>query len=86
MSRNKPKTASEAWGFSGNADTGMTIDRSLPGYAEMVAATKLRTLSDMSEREIKALEKQYGAKVIRPAIRNPRRRKNTVTSRQQARA
>lgn len=41
-------------------------------YRQLAESTKLRTLQDMSEREIRALERQYGCTVIRPAVR-PRR-------------
>lgn len=59
------------WAFSGNAD-GIRTDDNLRALA---TATKLRTLRDMPEREIKALEKLYGCPIIRPEGRNARRRR-----------
>jgi len=46
--------------------------RSDEEYRQLAVSTKLRTLADMTEREIKALERQYGCPVIRPARRNRR--------------
>jgi hypothetical protein len=40
---------------------------------EIAQRTKLRTLADMSETEIRALEKLYGAKIIRPSKRKTKR-------------
>lgn len=41
----------------------------------LVTATKLRTLADMSEKEIRALEKLYGMPIQRPARAKPAARK-----------
>lgn len=55
-----------AWGYHGKPpERGRTSSE----YTELVRATKLRTLQDMSEREIRALERQYGCSVIRPPKR-----------------
>lgn len=58
-----------AWGFTGQRPTDQ------PHYREMVRNTKLRTLSDMSEREIRALEQHYGCPIVRP-----RRRQRQATA------
>jgi hypothetical protein len=46
--------------------------RSDEEYRQLALNTKLRTLADMTEREIKALERQYGCRVIRPEVRTRR--------------
>lgn len=49
--------------------------------AEMARLTKLRTLADMSEKEIRALEKFYGCPVIRPLrVKKTRRSAAAATS------
>jgi len=69
------KALSQAWGFDGNQPYEMTH----AAFVEMARATKLRTLLDMSEREIRALEQLYGCPVIRPQRpRNAHRRRATV--------
>jgi hypothetical protein len=49
-------------------------ERSDEEYRQLAISTKLRTLADMSEREIRALERYYKCPVIRPEVRNRRRR------------
>lgn len=49
-------------------------ERSDEEYRQLVISTKLRTLRDMTEREIRDLERHYGCPVIRPE-RGPRRRR-----------
>ncbi len=58
------------WGFEGNVQR----DRAPDHFLTLVKFTKLRTLADMSEREIKGLEREYGCPVQRPAVSNRRRR------------
>lgn len=71
MPRSKKQETDEAWGFCGGTrDDG----RSAQALAELVRTTKLRTLRDMSEREIRALERLYGCPVIRPSTKLPRQR------------
>ena len=50
------------WNYDGISSR----ERTYAEFAELARATKLRTLFDMSEREIRALEKHYGCPVIRP--------------------
>lgn len=47
-------------------------ERSDEEFRQLAASTKLRTLHDMTEPEIQALERHYGCRVIRPKA--PRRR------------
>ena len=61
---NKPDREGD-WGFDGFPYRSMSQSE----YTEMVKRTKLRTLLDMSEREIRALERQYGCPIIRPTKR-----------------
>lgn len=42
------------------------LDRTTAAYAEMARSTKLRTLQDMTESEIRALEAHYQCRVVRP--------------------
>jgi len=63
-----------AWGYHGKPPRG---ERTETEYAELVRVTKLRTLWDMSEREIRALERFYGCPVIRPARPAKRARRAT---------
>jgi hypothetical protein len=65
MPRGKKPDTDEAWGFYGGPPH--EEGRSARALAELVRNTKLRTLHDMSEREIRALERFYGCPVIRPA-------------------
>jgi hypothetical protein len=60
MPRKKPGTPDVDWGFKGPRD------RTSDEYQLLARATKLRTLLDMSEREIRDLERFYGCRVIRP--------------------
>jgi hypothetical protein len=53
--------------------------RSDEEYKQLAINTKLRTLADMTEREIKALERQYGCRVIRPE-RTGRTRRPTLAA------
>lgn len=55
-----PKRTTTEWGYNGK------MPRSEAQFQLLAQATKLRCLTDMSEREIRALERQYGAKIIRP--------------------
>jgi hypothetical protein len=75
MSQKKTATAvggaANDWGYDGSPQ------RTPEEYAELARATRLRTLNDMSEREIQALEREYGCPVIRPQ-RRVRRRRSTV--------
>jgi hypothetical protein len=70
MARRVPN---ENWGHAGN-----TV-RTAAQFQTLAAATKLRCLADMSEREIRALEREYGATIVRPvaptAANNRRRRR-----------
>ena len=50
-------------------------ERSPALLADIAVRTKLRTLADMSEREIKALEKYYGCPIQRPNKRRSVRAK-----------
>lgn len=52
-------------------------ERSDEEYKQLAAATKLRTLRDMTEPEIQALERFYGCRVIRPGARVRRARRAT---------
>jgi hypothetical protein len=56
-------------------------ERSVDEYAALREATKLRTLIDMTEREIRALERYYGCSVIRPARAGAPRRARRVSQR-----
>ena len=60
MPRKKVGTNDVDWGFKGPQD------RTLDEYTALARATKLRTLLDMTEHEIRALERFYGCSVIRP--------------------
>jgi hypothetical protein len=71
MPRKKVGSPDVDWGFKGPSN------RTLDEYTALAAATKLRTLRDMSEREIRALERFYGCRVIRPADRPRRARRAT---------
>ena len=71
MSQKRTANAPNDWSFEGSAQ------RSPFEYAEMARATRLRTLNDMSESEIRALEREYGCPVIRPA-RPKRQRRQTA--------
>jgi len=64
MPRIKKQDTDETWGYHGKPlnDGGRTPEQ----FAQFAQATRLRTLSDMSEREIRALERFYGCPVIRP--------------------
>lgn len=53
----------ETWAYGKTPDGD---GRSPEAYAELARTTKLRTLLDMSEREICELERFYGCPVIRP--------------------
>lgn len=66
MPRKKAGSPDLDWGFKGPRG-----DRTPEAFAALATATKLRTLWDMSEREIRALERLYGCPVIRPE--RPRR-------------
>lgn len=57
-------------GTWGNAKPARTATE----LSTLAVATKLRTLADMTEQEIKALEKQYGVKIQRPDARPSQRR------------
>jgi hypothetical protein len=58
------------WGY--NKAPASTRARTVDEFAALREATKLRTLVDMTEREIRALERCYGCRVIRPE-KAPRR-------------
>ena len=58
------------WGYNKGATA--TRARTVDEFAALREATKLRTLVDMTEREIRALERCYGCRVIRPE-KAPRR-------------
>lgn len=69
MPRKKAGSPDLDWGFKGPRG-----DRTPEAFAALASATKLRTLWDMSEREIRALERLYGCPVIRPdRAERPRR-------------
>lgn len=55
------KSSPGSWGVKKRKPDSATIQN------QLAAATKLRSLADMTEREIRALEKLYGCPVIRPA-------------------
>lgn len=57
------RRAHNDWGYEGNTP------RTESQYRSLAEATKLRCLSDMSEREIRTLERLYGAKIVRPTRR-----------------
>jgi hypothetical protein len=60
MARKKTGPGDVDWGFKGPRD------RTFDEFTSLAKATKLRTLLDMSEREIRALERFYGCSVQRP--------------------
>jgi hypothetical protein len=70
----RKKATDEAWGFKST-----TRARTFDEFATLRAATKLRTLADMSEREIRALERFYGCAVKRPE-KAPRRARRVSQS------
>jgi len=53
-------------------------ERSDEEYRQLAIKTKLRTLRDMTEPEIKSLERYYGCRVIRPG-RSRRTRRSSAT-------
>lgn len=55
-------------------------ERSDEEYKQLVAATKLRTLRDMTEPEIQALERFYGCRVIRPRVRARRTSRQAIAA------
>lgn len=67
MPRSKKQNTDEAWGYYGNQSR--VGERPASAFAELARTTKLRTLRDMSEDEIRALERLYGCRVIRPKTR-----------------
>jgi hypothetical protein len=72
----RKKADDGTWGY-GNSST--QRERTFDEFATLRAATKLRTLADMSEREIRALERFYGCPVIRPE-KAPRRARRVSQS------
>lgn len=68
-----PKRTATEWGYNGNTP------RSETQFQALAQATKLRRLTDMSEREIRALERLYNAKVARPA--KPKQANGATTKR-----
>jgi len=72
MPRKKAGTNDVDWGFKGPRD------RTFDEFAAIAKATKLRTLFDMSEREIRALERFYGCPILRP-VRAKRARRASST-------
>jgi hypothetical protein len=66
------------WGYNNKAAA--TRARTVDEFAALREATKLRTLRDMSEREIRALERFYGCAVIRPPRRARRVSQSTATA------
>ena len=56
-------TDDPVWGYYGKHPA---QSRSQEEFTSLARATKLRTLWDMSEREIRALERLYGCAVKRP--------------------
>lgn len=65
MARTKKQDSDETWGFYGKPPREGN-GRTPAQLAELARATKLRTLWDMSEREIRALERFYDCPIIRP--------------------
>lgn len=55
-------------------------ERSDEEFRQLAQNTKLRTLADMTEREIRKLEQHYGCPVIRPERVRPRRRRSSPTA------
>lgn len=74
------RVANENWGHAGD-----TL-RTAAQFQTLAAATKFRRLADMSEREIRALEREYGAKIIRPAATSAADKPPAPKRRQRARA
>jgi hypothetical protein len=62
MAKFKP-TDDPVWGYYGKHPAQA---RSQEEFTALARATKLRTLFDMSEREIRALEQFYGCRIVRP--------------------
>ena len=54
-------------------------ERSDEEYRQLAIKTKLRTLRDMTEREIRDLERHYGCRVIRPERPRRTRRPSVAT-------
>ena len=71
MPRAKRTAATPIWGHNGKPPTAR--ERTYDEFTALRQATKLRTLHDMTEREIRALERYYGCPVIRPEGRRARR-------------
>jgi len=66
------------WGYNKGATA--TRARTVDEFAALREATKLRTLRDMTEREIRALERYYGCHVIRPDRLSARRARRVSQS------